>query len=370
MQARFAGFKSFFVKSLYLVSSIFFLLSMLVIVFTLLSRLGYLNIMGMSVVISDSMEPVVRIGDMVIYLNMDFNVGDVVVYCVTPSHCVVHRVVGFLHLNTVSGDKTMVVTKGDNVDMPDSPISMDMVKGKVVFIIPRELWIPLIIAVIAYTLRDFIKTPVIGSLYIVVLCVWILLVTSVYAVVPRTVMPSQLIVRVVNLAGVYMDYTTCTVSIKYTGALSLTSARVVVNSTPVEIISVLDKTVIVKPDHELLRRAFENGVPLEIWVEGEFNNVAWLSGRYELLVGGLSPELSVVNGVLIAKNPNCFPVVIDIAMRYLVNNTWAWSNKTVIVKGFSYVVIEPPVQAEYAYAYVYWFNQGDRRWVGLQVKTG
>ncbi|MEM2607469.1 MAG: signal peptidase I [Candidatus Bathyarchaeia archaeon] len=337
---------------------------------SVLFRFGYLNLLGVSVVASDSMEPSIRVGDMVVYVSGDFNIGDVVVYYVTPSHCVVHRVIDFLHLNTVSGDRTMVVTKGDNVNVADSPVSLDMVRGRVVFTIPRELWVPVLVAVIAYALYGFIKTPIVGPSYIIALCIGLLLTVSVYATAPRPITLTPVAKPVVNLAGVYLDYATCTVSIRYTGILSLTGARVAVNSTPAEVVSVFDKTVVVKPDPELLRKAFESGTSLQISVEAEFDNVARLNGRYEVLVGGSNPELSVVNGVLVVRNPNCFSVAIDIAVRYLVNNAWAWSNSTLIVEGFSYAVIEPPEDAEYAYAYVYWFNQGDRRWVGLPVKTG
>ncbi|MEM3815789.1 MAG: hypothetical protein QW341_02970 [Candidatus Bathyarchaeia archaeon] len=43
----------------------------------------------------------------------------------------------------------------------------------------------------------------------------------------------------------------------------------------------------------------------------------------------------------------------------------AWSNQTYVVEGSSYLMVEPP---EAAYAYVYWFNQGSLRWIGVSVK--
>lgn len=315
------------------------------------------------------MEPSIRVGDMVVYVSGDIAVRDVVVYCVTPSHCVVHRVIGMFHVDTVNENTTMLVTKGDNADTADSPISIDKVKGRVVLTIPRELWIPVLVALIAYALYGFIKTPVVGSSYAVALSIGLLLVVSVYATAPRLITPTPVPAPVVSLAGVYVDYASCTVSVRYMGVLSLTSAVVTVNSTPAEVVSVSGGTLVMKPNPDMLRASFETGAPLEIRVDGEFNDVVWLSGRYEVLIGGLNPELSVSNSTLLVYNPNCFPVTVDVAVKYLVKDAWYWSNTTLVVEGDSYVVVEPPEHAEQTYAFVYWFNQGDRRWVGLLIKT-
>ncbi|MEM0473016.1 MAG: signal peptidase I [Sulfolobales archaeon] len=370
MQARQFEPKSFFLKFLSLALSILFLLSILVVVLTLLSRFDYLNILGASVVISDSMEPTIRRWDMVIYVNSNFTVGDVVVYCVTPSHCIVHRVADFLHLNTVNGYKTMVTAKGDNVNITDSPVEIEKVRGKVLFIFPRELWIPLLVAVTSYILYGLARVPHVGPSYVFVLCVWLLLVVSVYAAVPRLITPTPVVEPVLNLAGVYLDQASCTVSICYTGTLLLTSVKVNVNGALAEVVSISWREVVVRPDPRLLQGAFEGRRPLLVEVEAELNYVGRLYGRYNLLVGGANPELSVINGVLLVRNPNCFPIAVDVAVRYLVNSTWAWSNTTLIVEGASDAVIEPPEDAKYVYAYVYWFNQGEKRWVGLSVKTG
>ncbi|MEL9999737.1 MAG: signal peptidase I [Desulfurococcaceae archaeon] len=344
-------------------------LSLIIIVLTVLSRLGHPSLLGVSLVISDSMEPALRRGDLAIYASGNFTVGDVVVYCVTPSHCVVHRVIGFLHLNTVSGNRTMVVTKGDNVDVADSPVELERVRGTVVFAIPRELWIPVVLSLLAYSLYIVVKIPVVGLSCTILFAVGLVSVVAVYAVVPRPLAPNVVKAPVVNLAGVYFDQATCTVSVRYTGELSITGIDVKVNSTPVDTVSAFEREYSFKPSPELLREAFENGLPLVIEVDAVLNHAGRLTGKYDLLVGGLNPELSAVNGVLVARNSNCFPIAINVSIRYY-DGGWKWSNGTYTVNGFSYHVVEPPREAQYAYAYVYWFNQGDKRWVGLPLRTG
>lgn len=83
---------------------------------------------GMSVVMSSSMEPVLKINDFVIVAEQDeYEVGDIVVYQ-DGGMLVVHRLV------EDQGEK--VVTKGDANNAVDMPIPKDQIKGKMVFRIP------------------------------------------------------------------------------------------------------------------------------------------------------------------------------------------------------------------------------------------
>lgn len=337
-------------------------------VFTVLSRLGYLNLIGTSIILSTSMEPALRPGDMVIYLNMNYSVGDIIVYSLTPSHCIVHRVVGFIRVSTVNGDRLLVVTKGDNNELADSPFTPDMVRGKVIFTLAREVWLPIIIAMIAYSLHGTIKTPIIGYTYTTLLAIGLISLITVYAVTPGIIAVDNVKPPILNLAGVYFNPETCTVSIRYTGELSLTSIEVKVNSTGVEILQAAEREVVFRPDPDLVREAFERGKPLCIEVKATLNHVGRLSGEYTLLVGGRDPEISGVDGALIIRNPNCFPLSISTSIRYLAEGSWLWRNQTHILGSLSHLIIEPPEGAELAYAYIYWFNQGDRRWVGLPLK--
>ncbi|MEM1636068.1 MAG: signal peptidase I [Thermosphaera sp.] len=341
----------------------------LVLLFSLLSRHGYPYLVGASVVVSNSMEPAVRPWDMVVYARTGFTVGDVVLYCATPSHCVVHRVVDFINLSTVNGDATMVVTKGDNAETVDSPVPLDKVAGRVVLVAPRELWIPLLLLLIAYALRDLVKAPVVGYSMITAFPITLLLLASVYATVPRLITPEPVPVPVFNLAGVYVDYEACTLIIRYTDTLVLASAYAYVNGTPATVLSVKGRELVAEPDPSLLSRAFETGLPLEVKVEAELNGVARLSGRYHVLIGGYDPVVSATGSMLSVQNPNCYPVRVNVSVRYLVHSAWYWSNATVIVEGFSQTVVQAPLEAQEAYAFVHWFKQGEERWIGLPLKT-
>ncbi|MEM0368852.1 MAG: S26 family signal peptidase [Desulfurococcaceae archaeon] len=354
-------------KALPFVFVVFSLVLSLLVVFTVLSRFGYMNLLGVSVVLTDSMVPSIRPGDMVFYFNAGFGVGDVVVYCVTPSHCVVHRVVDFIVLDTVNGYRTMVVTKGDSVDVVDSPVEIGRVRGRVVFSIPREIWIPIAVALLAYTLYSLIKTPIVGYSYAVMLSVALVLVVAVYAAIPRPIELETVKPPVVNLAGVYFDPSTCSIRVRYTGELSLTNASVEVNSVVVDYVVLYAKEVVIKPSPSLLRESFEYRKPLLIAVRASLNNVGSLFGEYDLYVGGVDPGVSVANGTLVIKNLNCFPVAVNVSIRYLDSGSWVWSNKSYIIQGFSTLSLEPPRGALHPYAYVYWYNQGDKRWAGLPL---
>lgn len=81
--------------------------------------------MGMAVVLSGSMEPVLSIDDLIIVKSdNEFRVGDVIVYQ-NNNRLVVHRI--------VSIDDEEIITKGDANDAEDKPILLENVKGKLVY---------------------------------------------------------------------------------------------------------------------------------------------------------------------------------------------------------------------------------------------
>ncbi len=92
-----------------------------------------------AVVISYSMEPTLRVGDVVIVDKCaDIKVGDVVVY-VKGGRLIVHRVIKI----TEYGGELRYLTKGDANAVPDAPsnapftwLTRDRIIGKVVFVIP------------------------------------------------------------------------------------------------------------------------------------------------------------------------------------------------------------------------------------------
>ncbi|MEM1721030.1 MAG: signal peptidase I [Ignisphaera sp.] len=338
------------------------------VVSTFLSRFGYQSLFGVSVVISDSMEPTLRRGDMVLYARESFTLGDIVVYCLTPNHCIVHRVVDFMVLDTVNGYRLLIITKGDNVDSLDPPIGIEKIIGKVVFVMAREIWIPLLIVAVAYLVRDILKTPILGYSYAVLFTIIFVAVLSVYSTIPRPINVEPVKPPLVRLAGVYFQSDSCTLSIRYINAIPMILTEIEVNSTKVDIVDFSSREIVVKPSEDLLRKAFEYREPLVIKIEALLNRVGRLSGEYPILIGGLDPQISFVNGTLIARNFNCFPITINISIRYLDNNSWLWINRSYVIDGFSQIVIEPLEYAEIAYVYVYWLNQGEVKWLGLPMK--
>ncbi len=109
---------------------------------------------GLSVVLSGSMEPTLSVGDLLIVTEQEsYEVNDVVVFQDGRS-AVVHRIVAM--------DGETVTTKGDANNASDDPFSGELIRGKVVLAIP----------VIGY-LVSIVKTPI-GTLLLLALSVWLL----------------------------------------------------------------------------------------------------------------------------------------------------------------------------------------------------
>lgn len=107
--------------------------------------------MGIAVVLSGSMEPELRVDDLVVVKKAsDYKENDIVVYQ-RNQYLVMHRV--------VSLDGDVIVTKGDANNVADEPIARSYVKGVVVGHIP---WMGKIVRIL--------KTPA-GILLIFVLAV-------------------------------------------------------------------------------------------------------------------------------------------------------------------------------------------------------
>ena len=83
---------------------------------------------GVSVVLSGSMEPTLSVNDLVIVRAAEsYAEGDVVVYQ-SGSSLVIHRIVRV--------EDEYVVTKGDANNTEDDPVSLSAVKGRMAFAIP------------------------------------------------------------------------------------------------------------------------------------------------------------------------------------------------------------------------------------------
>ncbi|MCX8142533.1 MAG: signal peptidase I [Candidatus Nezhaarchaeota archaeon] len=347
------------------VSTIVFVLVSIVLVFSLLSRLGYLNFFGVAIVFSGSMEPTLSRGDLVLYANLDYSPGDIIVYCKTPSYAVVHR---FVEVSPWNGE--VIFTKGDANDVYDPPVHRGMVRGKVLLAVPWFLWAPLTALLIAFAIYDMLRSGAIGYSYAIAFTLALAYIFAVYAVAPQPIALGPVRLPLMSLSGVYVNYDDGTIRVKYTGELSITDVSVYVNGVPVKVLWFSEREVVLQPPLELLGEAFELHKPLQITVEARLNMIGKLSGNYTTLVGGWDLQVSPVDGLLYVRNPNCFPVSARVSIRYSYGGEWMWLNRTMVVDGRSQVVVEPPEGSRYAYAYVYWLNQGVERWVGVPLRRG
>ena len=83
---------------------------------------------GVAVVLSGSMEPTIRIDDLIIVTEQeDYRENDIVAYQ-SGNMVVVHRI--------IQVEPDTVITQGDANNAPDAPIRKEMIKGKVVHWIP------------------------------------------------------------------------------------------------------------------------------------------------------------------------------------------------------------------------------------------
>jgi len=118
-------------------------ISAAVLAFIILMFLG--RIIGLPVAIiivsGRSMQPTLWVGDLVVGVKEGFKVGDIVVWCLKPTFCVVHRV--------VEVRDGYIVTKGDNNPAPDPPVPRSLVEYRVVAVIPRYVWVPAVAAAFA-----------------------------------------------------------------------------------------------------------------------------------------------------------------------------------------------------------------------------
>ena len=93
---------------------------------------------GIYMMKTGSMEPSIKPLDLVIIVKSDdYKVGDIIMFCIYDE-CIAHRI--------ISIDGEIITTKGDASPQPDTPIIKDIVRGKAIAIIPRVLWITILMS--------------------------------------------------------------------------------------------------------------------------------------------------------------------------------------------------------------------------------
>lgn len=93
------------------------------------SKVSIFNKVGVAVVVSNSMEPILSANDLIVTKKQDsYSVGDIVVYK-SNNELIIHRIVRI--------EEEKIVTKGDANDYEDKPINLNKVCGKLNFSIPN-----------------------------------------------------------------------------------------------------------------------------------------------------------------------------------------------------------------------------------------
>lgn len=315
----------------------------LLLILSYLSRAGVLSLLGIAVVVTASMEPYIERGDLVVYANVPYDVGDTLFYCRTPSFCVVHRLIGYEHL---SGNGRILFTRGDANGAHDPPVLESMVRGKVLLVVPRELWIPPALLALVYSLWGLMRSRM-GLAYASWTLPALLLIISLYVMLSDAPQAERISYPIFSLVGIY--YEECTATIAYRGELTLTSATVSVDGESVDA-NVTNNKIFIRLPKESLTRAFHEDHRPRIVVHGDLGAVGSFKGSYELFAWGKDPDIVLQEKRLIINNTNCFPI-----------------DLLVIQDGASRrLSMEPQSVAEVDVSgrnvRVEWLNRGEKRW--------
>lgn len=114
------------IQKIFLIIIIFILLFILYSKFILKEELIKLYNTAILVVLTGSMEPTIKSGEMIIIKEqIDYNVDDIVTYKEDRNFFVTHRI--------INKYENKYETKGDNNNLVDEPIDKDQIEGKVIY---------------------------------------------------------------------------------------------------------------------------------------------------------------------------------------------------------------------------------------------
>ena len=123
--------KKFFKFIIYAVISIVIVILLCSVTNRILSKENYTNILGYTFleVVTGSMSGTIEIGDgIIVKLISEIKENDIIVYK-KADNLITHRLIKI--------EEDRLITKGDANNVPDEPITKDMIIGKVIFIIPK-----------------------------------------------------------------------------------------------------------------------------------------------------------------------------------------------------------------------------------------
>ena len=303
------------------------------------------------------MEPTLHVGDVVIGVKLPFRVGDIVIWCASPTYCVVHRV--------IKVRDGVIVTKGDNNPFPDPPVPKSLVRYKVVGVIRWYVWLPavlLALAAYAYVHREyFLKRQVSpGDVASLIVVFFVVFNATIALLAPTYYSPRGGIMESpeVTLKGtsVTMDGNVLiNLNMRNTKLLSIDSCEASVyggkGRYACEAIVASNSQILVKGiPKTLLERMLEEGAgPLVIRVRARIV-FGVLRGTYYIYPAWRRPVIVITNGSVVITNPNPAPMRINVT-TYTANRPGATnvSFKTYVLDAGGSVRVN---LSKYRYAYI------------------
>lgn len=318
------------------------------------------------------MVPTIHPGDMVIVYGGEAQVGDIVVWCTSPLYCVVHRLV-----DVRDG---LIVTKGDANPLPDNPVPVSRLKGRVVAIIPWYVWIPLLLASLlvilapslASTLRREDVSPIalaagIFGFYVAVAAILPFFYTSMSIVMLGYVKPPVLFA-----AKIGFDAKECAITINYVGKRGLHVLgidRVTVNGVAVETYVLGNDTLrIYLPSHFLTEFVESSRNPrLRVVVDAVLTRLGHLKGSYSVTVPFVPLKVARSGRGVVIVNPNCYPVHVNVTFLYAYRAGGKWMHASDVVLVDRVFEAKPPVNASLVYVIVSYKAYGNTYTVRLRL---
>lgn len=281
----------------------------------------------LAAIVSPSMEPAIRVGDVVVVRGgAPYAVGDVIMWCSSPFYCVVHRV--------VEVGSTYVITKGDANPVPDRPVASTSVVGKVIAVVPREALIAAVALVVGTQVwrkrRSLLRPsdPVSFMVYGLTAFLALSTVTLLFFPAPSVFEVGEF--RVPSVTMLSATYDNGSVILRYrpvrTEFVEVISCGVGAPGIPHTQCGggvVGGDTVVAQLPPSLLAELNERGLS-RFWVSlvCSLAGNGTLRGNYTVIFGPSRLTVKVVNGSLIVRNPNPFPVPYNLTVLYTNGVGW------------------------------------------------
>ena len=351
------------------------LLALFFLTMILLSRFTYSPI-NLSIVSGYSMYPSLRPGDLILSLHKDitgYGVGDVVIWCSTPSYCTIHRVVELRD--------SQVITKGDNNPSEDPPIPESYVKYKVVLVIPSIVWLSTCLILTGfYVFRNKEKIvglkKELGNLELLVFSVFVTINLALIALVPMnystlesTVGRPSMSLRSVEILDpgslILIKY-----NLNYLSLVSVTECLIEVSDQLIRCVAYIpasDSVIVIVPP-ETYEALYENRLTSFKTLINLTLDKGLLVGNYPLHISWNKVSILVNENQLILSNPNYIPInVTYVKVTYMSYDTESRTHRVVHVEELQGFTVPPrnnysllvESKGEYAYVMIKYLFMGE-----------